>query len=79
MSEKRIYCGKGRKQSDKWIKATINPEVLMQYVEEFEGVKFVRINIKIFEKVNQYGKDVSIEVDTWKPGQKKDEVEEIGF
>jgi hypothetical protein len=39
----------------------------MEYVEEFNGNKFVKLNINIKDEADQYGKDVSISVDTWKP------------
>ena len=65
-SEKTIYAGSGKKQSDKWIKITIDPTKIQDHIQEFNGRKFVKLNINIGE-VNQYGKDVSISIDTWRP------------
>ena len=75
MSE-TIYCGSGKKQNDGWFKATINakkfkvtikPDKLKEHTEEFNGNKFVKLNINVKDTPDQYGKDVSITVDTWKP------------
>lgn len=70
MSEKKIYAGKGKKQNDTWIKATINPDIINQHIEEYEGSKFVKLNININKEPDKFGKDVSITIDTWKPEKK---------
>lgn len=70
MSEqKTIYCGSGKKQNETWIKATINVAKIKDHIEEFNGNKFVRLNINIKPEKDQYGKDVSISIDEWKPEQ----------
>ena len=65
----KIYVGKGVRKSETWIKATINPDKILEHVEEYKGSKYVRINININQKPDKYGKDVEITVDTWKPKQ----------
>ena len=73
MSEsKTIYCGSGKKQTDKWLKVTINPDKLKDHIEEFKGNRFIKLNINIKDEVDDYGKDVSISVDTWKPEPKEE-------
>lgn len=68
MSEsKTIYCGKGVKKNEGWLNVTIDPDVIMQYVEEYKGKSFVKLNININAEPDKYGKDVSITIDTWKP------------
>ena len=69
--EKTVYCGSGKTQNDKWMKATINVEKIKDHIEEFKGHKFVRININIKDEKDQYGKDVSISIDKWEPEQKE--------
>lgn len=76
MAEKPIYCGSGRKQNDSWLKVTINPDKIMDYIQTYEGNKFIKLNINIKDEPDQYGKDVSISVDTWKPNKKDEEPEE---
>ena len=72
MSEKAIYCGSGKKQNDTWLKVTINPDKLRDHIQTFEGNKFIKLNINIKPEKDQYGKDVSITVDTWKPEKKQE-------
>jgi len=67
MSEKKVYCGSGKKQNEKWIKASINVDKFKDHIQEFKGHKFLRLNININDEPDQYGKDVSISIDTWQP------------
>tara|TARA_Y100000593_G_scaffold90569_1_gene177307 strand:+ start:5631 stop:5879 length:249 start_codon:yes stop_codon:yes gene_type:complete len=72
MENKVIYCGSGKKQSETWIKGTINIAKIKDHIEEFKGHEFVKININIKEDLDQYGKDVSISIDKFKPEPKKE-------
>ena len=62
-----VYCGSGKKMGSNWLKVTINPDKLKEHIQEFKGNKFVKLNINIKDEADQYGKDVSISVDTWEP------------
>jgi hypothetical protein len=75
--EKTIYCGSGKKQNDTWIKATINVAKIKDHIEEFNGNKFVRLNINVKDQPDQYGKDVSISIDKWKPEPQNNEPTEV--
>ena len=70
MKEKTIYVGSGKTMSNKWLKVTINPDKLKDYIEDYKGNKFVRLSINIKDEADQFGKDVSVSVDTWKPEEK---------
>ena len=63
----KIYCGKGVKKNDKWLKATVNPDKILEHIQEFKGNKFVKLDINIKDEPDKYGKDVSISIDTWRP------------
>lgn len=67
---KTIYVGSGKKQNETWFKATINPDKIQEHIQEFKGSKFVKLNINLKDTPDQYGKDVSITVDTWTPPEK---------
>ncbi len=67
--EKTIYCGGGKKQNDTWIKASINVAKFKDHIQEYKGHKFIKLNINIKDELDQYGKDVSISVDTWQPDE----------
>ena len=62
-----INAGKGTKKSASWLSVSINPDVVKQYIQEYNGKKFIKLNININETPDQYGKDVSVSVDTWTP------------
>ena len=70
--EKTIYCGSGKVMNDKWLKVTINPSKLKDYIQEFNGNKFIRLNINVKDEVDQYGKNVAVSVDTWTPEEKQE-------
>ena len=65
--EKTIYCGSGKTMNDKWLKVTINPSKIKDYIQEFNGNKFIKLNINVKDEADQYGKNVAVSVDTWKP------------
>jgi hypothetical protein len=67
--EKKIYCGSGKKRSDNWISATINLDKIKEHIQEYNGSKFIKVNINVKAEPDQYGKDVAITIDTWKPEQ----------
>jgi len=75
MANKKIYCGSGKQKTETWLKITVNPDKLMEYVQEYEGRRFVKLDINLLPEPNQFGKDVEVTVDTWQPTQKKDQVE----
>ena len=65
--EKTIYCGSGKTMNEKWLKVTINPSKIKDYIQEFNGNKFIKLNINVKDEADQYGKNVAVSVDTWKP------------
>ena len=67
METKTKYCGSGKKQNPTWIKATINVDKIKDFISEYEGNKFVKLNINIKDQADQYGKDVSISIDEFVP------------
>ena len=67
MAEKKVYCGSGKQQTKTWIKATVKSKLLMEYLQEYKGAEFTKININLLDEPDKYGKDVEITVDTWRP------------
>lgn len=70
MEKQKVYCGSGKKRSDNWISATINLDKIKEHIQEYNGSKFIKVNINVKQEPDQYGKDVSITIDTWKPEPK---------
>lgn len=69
--DETIYCGSGKVMNDKWLKVTINPTKIAEYIQEYNGNKFIKLNINIKSEPDQYGKNVAISVDTWQPEEKQ--------
>lgn len=67
MKEKTIYCGSGKVMNQNWLKVTINPDKLKEHIQEYNGKRFIRLNVNVKDEPDQFGKDVSVSVDTWKP------------
>jgi ribosomal protein S19 len=65
----KIYCGSGKTKGEGWLQVSVNPEILSQHVQEYNGKKYVKLNINI-GKEDKFGKDVQITIDTWKPTPK---------
>ena len=79
MSEK-IKIGSGKKRNEKWLTASIClSDIPAEHVFEYNGKKYVKTNINVFDEPNQYGKDVSVSVDTYKPEQKDEQSTGLPF
>ena len=66
---KKIYAGSGKKKSDTWFSISINMDKIQDYIQEYNGTKFVKLNVNVNAKPDQYGKDVSVSVDTYEPNK----------
>jgi hypothetical protein len=68
MEQKTIYIGNGKKQKDNWLKSSLClSDIPKEHTFEYNGKTYVKVNINVKDQADQYGKDVSITVDTWKP------------
>lgn len=66
---KKIYAGSGKKKSDTWFSISINMDKIQDYIQEYNGTKFVKLNVNVNKEPDQYGKDVSVSVDTYEPNK----------
>lgn len=67
MSEK-IYCGGGKKKKDNWRSISVNITKAMAHAKKSKsGDLWVNLNISDRDQPDQYGKDVTVTVDTWEP------------
>lgn len=62
-----IFCGGGKKMKDDWLTISVNYDKIQDHIEEYKGHKFIRLNVNIKDKPNEFGKDVSVSVNTYKP------------
>ena len=67
--KKTIFCGSGKKRKDNWFTATINMDKVKEHIQEYQGSKFIKINIRVKPEPDQFGKDVAISIDDWQPGE----------
>jgi hypothetical protein len=66
--EKTIYIGNGQKKGETWLNASVClSNIPKEHTFEYNGKKYMKVNINIKDELDQYGNDVSISVDTWKP------------
>jgi hypothetical protein len=72
MENKTVYIGNGKKQKDNWRKSSLClTDIPQEHIFEYNGKKYIKVNINDKDTPDQYGKDVSISVDTWKPEQQE--------
>ena len=84
--QKTIYIGSGKKQKDNWLKSSLCiSDIPKEHTFEYNGKTYVKVSINVKDAPDQYGKDVSITVDTWKPdaqpieGISKEEKDDLPF
>jgi len=81
MSKETIYCGGGKQVKGEYgtfRAVTINLSNLpTEHIFEYEGKKYVKLNISDKKEADQYGKDVSVSVNTWKPEQQSEAKEPV--
>lgn len=67
----KIRLGNGKKKNPTWLKASICITDALQHAFEYNGKKYIKVDINIYDEPNQYGKDVAVTLDTYKPEQNK--------
>lgn len=77
--EKTIYCGNGKKMSDTWLTVSLHVDKLKEHIFEYNGKRYCKLNINIKDMPDQYDKDVSLSINTFKPEPKKEEKVEDSF
>lgn len=70
MEKQKVYCGSGKKRSDNWRSVTINLDKIKDHIQEYNGSKFIKVNINDKREPDQYGKDLAVTIDTWQPEKK---------
>jgi len=65
--EKKIYAGSGKKKSDTWLSISLNMDKIKDYVQEYNGTKFIKLNVNVMKQPDKYGKDIQVTVDTYNP------------
>lgn len=63
---KKIRLGSGKKRNETWITASICLTEAHKNSYFYEGKEYANININIFDKPNEYGKDVQVTLNDYK-------------
>ena len=76
MEEKKVFAGMGKRVNDWKRGISVCLDDIQNFAEKAKNGKFyVRLNVIDLKQANQWGKDVSVEVDTWKPDGRKSTTE----
>ena len=79
--KEKIYVGNGKEKFEgNMVQISVClTELPKEHVFEFDGKKYIKLNVVKKKEVDQYGKSHYIEVDTWRPNvgeQKTQQVQE---
>jgi hypothetical protein len=76
MDEKKVFAGTGKIVTSWKRGISVCLDDVQNYATKSKNGKFyVRLNVIDLKQANQWGKDVSVEVDTWKPDGRKSTTE----
>jgi len=62
----KIRLGSGKKRSESWMTASICISDAEAHSYTYNGKKYVNINVNIYDKANDYGKDVGVFLNEYK-------------
>jgi len=73
--EEKIYVGSGTSKFDgNLVSCSIClSDLPSEHIFEYNGKKYIKLNVQKKKEADQYGKTHSVSVDTWKPEAKKAE------
>jgi hypothetical protein len=79
MENKTIYCGSGKTQSGKYgeffkVSICLSDLPAEHITTAKNGKKYINLAINKKQAPDQYGKDLSVAVDQWKPEPKTEQV-----
>ena len=70
MEEKKIYVGAGKKKFDSLREVSIClTDLPQEHVFEYNGKKYIKLKVHDKKEKDQFDKDVSVTIDTWKPAE----------
>ena len=77
MSDQKIYVGSGKTQSGKFgefykVSICLSDLPAEHITTAKNGKKYINLAVNKKQAPDQYGKDLSVQVDTWKPEAKVD-------
>ena len=72
MTEKKqqIRLGSGKKINETFLSSSLCITDALEYAYEYNGKKYIKLNISIFAEPDQYGKNVKITLNDYDPKSK---------
>jgi hypothetical protein len=68
MEEKKTFVGNGKKKFENLRSVSIClTDLAQEHIFEYNGKKYIKLNVHDKKEADQYGKDVNVSIDTWKP------------
>lgn len=64
--QKKIRLGSGKKRKENWLTLSLCISDAMQHTYEYNGKKYVNLNVNIANEPNEYGKDVAVTLNDYK-------------
>lgn len=82
MSDQKIYVGSGKTQSGKFgefykVSICLSDLPSEHITTAKNGKKYINLAVNKKQAPDQYGKDLSVQVDTWKPEAKVEDVKSV--
>jgi hypothetical protein len=78
MEEKKVFAGSGKIVTSWKRGISICLDDIQNYATKAKNGKFyVNLNVVDLKQANQWGKDVSVEIDTWKPDSTRKSTTEV--
>ena len=65
--KQQIRLGSGKKINETFLSSSLCITDALEYAYEYNGKKYIKLNISIFAEPDQYGKDVKITLNDYDP------------
>ena len=72
-----IYCGGGNKRNENWLTVTVSIDKAKENIFEYKGNRYLKLNVNVKDQADQYGKDVSLSVNTYEPQKESKPAQQI--
>ncbi len=74
MSEqkKKVYVGNGKVMKPNWVKISLQWEKLAEHVTEYNGKKYLRLNVNLLDEPDKYNNTASVTIDDFIPEKRND-------
>lgn len=81
MTEKKqqIRLGSGKKINETFLSSSLCISDALDYAYEYNGKKYIKLNISIFAEPDQYGKDVKISLNDYDPKAKDTKAKRVSI